>query len=440
MIPQLQREAPVAPPDSVAHWSLATRLAFRFLFAYFIFYIYPRPVGSLGSGVKYSNPVRDMWHAVVPWVGANILHISGNFTEVANGSGDQLYDYVQLVCIAMTAAIVTVIWSWMDRKRPNYTTLYQWLRLFMRMTVAVAMISYGANKLFRMQFPEPGLPRLVDTFGQSSPMGLLWSFMGMSRAYSFFGGVGEMLGGLLLLVPRFTVIGSLVTLGVMSNVLMLNLAYDVPRKIYSIHLVLCCLFLLLPDFWKLMDFFLLNRKVKLTSPISFFKDKQLNYGVVILQLLIGIAAIIVFSNQAYKDAVKAATYQKPPLHGIWTVEEFSIDDSLRPPLTTDNERWRRVIFDTPSWMTVQSMDDSLKNYYLQIDDDKKTFTLWDVDHPHWKGVLVFADPESDHMTMQGNLGARSLSVKLNRVNLSDPSKFLLTNRGFHWINPFVQNR
>jgi uncharacterized membrane protein YphA (DoxX/SURF4 family) len=42
-------------------------------------------------------------------------------------------------------------------------------------------------------------------------MGLLWAFMGMSHAYSFFGGVGEMLGGLLLLVPSFTALGSLVT-------------------------------------------------------------------------------------------------------------------------------------------------------------------------------------------------------------------------------------
>jgi uncharacterized membrane protein YphA (DoxX/SURF4 family) len=308
------------------------------------------------------------------------------------------------------------------------------------MIIAVAMISYGANKLFRMQFPEPGLSRLVDTYGQTSPMGLLWAFMGMSRAYSFFAGAGEMLGGLLLLVPSFTVIGSLVTLGVMSNVLMLNLAYDVPRKIYSIHLVLFCLFLLLPDMLSLLEYFLLNRTTKLTSPTSFFKDKQLNYGVVVLQLVIGVAAIIVCGNQAYKDANKAALHQNPPLLGIWTVDEFSIDESLRPPLTTDNERWRRVIFDKPSWITVQSMDDSLKDYYVQLDAGQKTLTIWDTEHPHWKGVLAFSDSQSDHMTLQGNLGERPVSVKLSRMNLSDPSKFLLTNRGFHWINPFVQNR
>ena len=278
MIPQLQRETPVPTAEEPADWSLATRIAFRYAFCYFLLYVYPRSVGSLGAYVKYNNPVRDMWHAVVPWVGANVLHLSGPFTELANGSGDQLYDWVLLFCIAIAAAVATVIWSVLDRKRTNYTTLYQWLRIVMRMVLAVAMISYGTNKLWRMQFAEISLARLVDTYGQSSPMGLLWAFMGASHAYSFFGGVGEMAGGLLLFIPQFTALGALITGAVMTNVLMLNLCYDVPRKIYSIHLILMCLFLLLPDMLRLADLFLFNRKVQLAPPQPLFKDKQMNRG------------------------------------------------------------------------------------------------------------------------------------------------------------------
>ena len=62
--------------------------------------------------------------------------------------------------------VATAIWSWIDRKRTDYDQLYEWLRLFVRMTLAVAMISYGANKLFRMQFPEPPLYRYVDYYGK----------------------------------------------------------------------------------------------------------------------------------------------------------------------------------------------------------------------------------------------------------------------------------
>lgn len=98
--------------------------------------------------------------------------------EVANGNGDQLYDYILLLCLAVVAAIATAIWSWVDRKRTNYGQLYQWLRLFARITL-VAMISYGANKLFREQFPNPpciALWTTVDVYGHVAGLqgGMRW--------------------------------------------------------------------------------------------------------------------------------------------------------------------------------------------------------------------------------------------------------------------------
>ena len=436
MIPQLQREAPLSAPEQTTSWRLSTRIAFRFIFAYFILYVYPRAVGSLGAFINYSNPLRTMWHAVVPWVGANLLHISGDITEVANGSGDQVYDYVLLLCIAMAAGLITIVWSVVDRKRTEYRVLYEWLRLFMRLTVAVAMISYGANKIFRMQFPEPYLAWLVGSYSQSSPMRLLWTFMGMSRGYSFFAGCAEMLGGLLLIVPRFTTLGSLVTLAVMGNVLMLNLFYDVPRKIYSIHLVLFALFLLIPDIRKLIDFFLLDRPAQLTSPPPLFNDKMLNSGVLLLQLVIGAGALIVCSNQAYHDAVKAATHLPPPLRGIWVVDEFLVDGQLRPPLLTDSDRWQRVIFDNADEINIQSMDGSLNLYLLQMTPGNPDFTFWPPNDPGWKAQFTLDTPRSDQMTLSGQLSGHHVNVTMHRMDMSDPTQFLLTNRGIHWINDF----
>ncbi len=125
-------------------------------------------------------------------------------------------------------------------------------------------------------------------------MGLLWTFMGMSRAYSTFAGIAEMAGGLLLIVPRFTTLGSLVTFGVMSNVLMLNFCYDVPRKIYSVHLVLMSLFLLLPDVRRLLDFFLRNRRTEPTPDVPLLKDPQLNrWALLFGQFGIGAVALVV---------------------------------------------------------------------------------------------------------------------------------------------------
>src|ERR1039458_10512050 len=68
----------------------------------------------------------------------------------------------------------------------------------------------------------------------------------------------------------------LLTFGVMSNVLMLNFCYDVPRKIYSTHLVLMALFLLLPDVRRLIDFFIRNRRTEPSPAIPLLKDEQLD--------------------------------------------------------------------------------------------------------------------------------------------------------------------
>ena len=90
-------------------------------------------------------------------------------------------------------------------------------------------------------------------------MGLLWTFMGASRAYTIFGGLGELTGGLLLLWRRTTTLGALVVIAVMTNVVMLNFSYDVPVKQYSVHLVLMALYLLLPEARRLANLLLLNR-------------------------------------------------------------------------------------------------------------------------------------------------------------------------------------
>lgn len=441
MIPQLQRETTVSAPEDTSSWSLATRIGFRFIFCYFILYVYPRSVGSLGAFVKYNNPLRDLWHVVVPWVGANVLHLAGPFTEIANGSGDQIYDYVLLFCIAMVAAVAAAIWSILDRKRTDYRVLYQWLRILVRMIVAVAMISYGLNKLYRMQFAEISYARLVDSYGRTSPMGLLWAFMGASHAYSFFAGVGETLGGVLLILPQFTVIGSLVTLAVMSNVLMLNLCYDVPRKIYSIHLILFCMFLLLPDMWQMAKFFVFKLPARLTSPTPLFKDNLLNKGVWLLQLVIGISALVVCGVQAHTDQVKNETFLPTPIRGIWTVEEFVMDNQVHPPLVTDTQRWQRVILDSPELLTIQSMDGDQQQYYLQLSPEKKRFTMYEFEAPHKNASFDFDNPDPDRMTLQGTtIDGHQITANMRRTDLSDPKQFLLINRGLHWVNAFPFRR
>src|SRR5206468_1346164 len=83
---------------------------------------------------------------------------------------------------------------------------------------AFGVLGYGISKVFFGQFPLPFPGRLVQRFGDASPMGLMWTFMGASPAYVFFAGAMETIGAGLLLFRRTTTLGALVLSGVMLNV------------------------------------------------------------------------------------------------------------------------------------------------------------------------------------------------------------------------------
>ncbi len=443
MIPQLQREATVTAPmeKDTPIWSLPTRIGFRFVFCYYLLYIAPGPVGSLGpyNPLTHPNLLIRILHQIVPWVGMNILHLKGNLAEIPNGSGDELYDYVLLLCLIVFAAIITAVWSLLDRKRPNYQHLHQWLRLLMRMTVGWGMLGYGVKKLLGAQFPPPNLAKLVQPIGQSTPLGMLWAFMGVSQPYSFFGGLGEALGGALIILPGLVTLGSIVSIAMMTNVLMLNVGYDVPRKILSFHLILMCLFLLIPDFKRLVNVFLLNRRADPVPEVPLFKDKLTNWAAMLLPIVFGVYVAFVAGRQSIFDAKDLTATLPPPIRGIWRVDELVVDGTPHPPLLTDATRWQNVIFDAPKVLTIQLMDGRQAKYAMELEEGQKTFVLHNENDPYWKATLALEYPQPDQMILQGDVGFHRVNAKLKRIDVSDPEMYPLMNRGFHWVNPNVNN-
>ena len=116
-------------------------------------------------------------------------------------------------------------------------------------------------------------------------MRLLWSFMGYSVPYNIFTGAVEMLGGILLFVPRLVTLGGLVAAAATANVFMLNMSYDVSVKLYSFHLLAMSVFVVASDQRRLSNFFLFNRKVEASVSPPLFRRPWLNRGALGLQVL-----------------------------------------------------------------------------------------------------------------------------------------------------------
>ncbi len=366
-----------------------------------------------------------------------MLHIPTPLPDSqVNGSGDTTYNYMIVLCQLIGAVVGTIVWSAIDFKRKHYDVLYKWFRLMLRLGLGSAMISYGAYKVVNSQFPAPGLFRMIETYGESSPMGLLWTFMGSSGEYSTFVGLAEMIAGCLLMFPKFTLLGALVGFAVTTNVFMLNMCYDVPVKIYSFHLLLTSILLIIPDFQRILDFFVRHLSVQLRTDPPLFTRNQLNNAANIIQVVYGLIVMVGSLDSSIGATRKYGTHSaKPPLYGIWMVDELKISGKEQP--LSDEHRWRYLVFDKGENLGVQRMDRTRAYYGLNWEKSQKSFNLVAGEKSTWKASFAVGHPEANKLSLTGDFNGYPTEMKLHKL---DDSAMLLTNRGFHWINEFPFNR
>jgi hypothetical protein len=412
-------------------WHPFVRTGFRFAFVYLLLYNLPFPLTAIPYVDKAAEWYNSLWSWIVPRVARAAFN--KEVATVFNGSGDRTFDYLLVACLLLIALVITVIWTVLDRKRLGYPTLYRWLNLYVRFSLGTTMIGYGAFKVISSQFVAPSLERLMQSYGDSSPMGLLWTFMGASEPYTMFVGFAEMIAGILLFPRKTSTLGALMSVGVLSNVVALNFSYDVPVKLYSMHLLAMAIFLLLPDARRLANFFILNRPAECVREQPLFRRTVWHRGALVLASLFVITVVGMSLYQSY-DQRQFLMSRRSPLYGIWEVEEFSLGQSTP---AASNQRWQRIIFDIPNRITVQTPADPHQRFSLQLDQDKRTLTLRKRDDPNWNTVLTYEQVSPEVMTLAGALNGSALTARLRR---SEERKFLLTDRGFHWINEAPFNR
>lgn len=424
-------------PGYLEKWNTAEKLLFRFCCLYFAIYIFFTPNNELPVINLMYEWLNNQLHVFIPWFAKTFLGHKDPITIFTNGSGDTTYDYMLWFFGIILTVVGTLIWSLLDRKRPNYNALYYWIRVLVRYYLFYTMISYGMFKVIKLQFPFPYLGRLVQPYGESSPMGLAWTYMGYSTSYNYFTGIAELLAGVLLIFRKTTTIGALVCFGVMTNVFMINIGYDVPVKLLSCNTILMCLFLLAKDGKRLIDFFVLNKPTLTVNMALPYTNKKLRYAMVALKWIF--IAFIMWINIA--ETIEAQKLYgekapKPPLYGIYYTEAFVRNQDTIPPLDTDTSRWERIIIQRENYAAIRLNNDTTRGYNFQIDTATKTATVF----PQWdtlnKGHFNYIK-DSMYLTLTGKMKNDSVQIRLKRF---DENQFRLVNRGFHWINEYPYNR
>jgi hypothetical protein len=264
--------------------NLLKRFALRFAIVYWVLYLLPGPfpgaIVPLGinwltvGAMKIAAVSESLRLSCGQWTAGKCFGLNEPLVP-KNGSGDTTGAYLEVLMIFVVALVLAAIWSLIDRRRQSMEGPRDLLRSLLRYSLALWMLSYGLAKvsLDGNQFPENGAWQLDKKWGDSSPMNVLWAFMGASRPYTIFAGLGEVTAALLLVWRRTAIVGAMVALGVMTNVMMMNFCYDVPVKIFSTHLVVMALMIICFDGGRLFNLFFANRPTLPADLNGIWKNK-----------------------------------------------------------------------------------------------------------------------------------------------------------------------
>jgi uncharacterized membrane protein YphA (DoxX/SURF4 family) len=415
---------------------------FRLCFVYFGIYILITqilttllviPKVDFGQ-LDYLWPVRE----IVTYAATHVFHVHYALVITGSGSGDKTFDWVEAFCLLALSIVVTAAWSVWDRNRPSYPDLYKWFHLVVRFALGSTMFAYGFSKLIPLQMSFPSLTRLVEPFGNFSPMGVLWYSIGASKSYEIFAGCAEIVGGVLVMIPRTRTLGALVCLADMIQIFMLNMTYDVPVKLFAFHLILLSVILLAPEFQRLTSVLLLNRATGPSTQAPLFRLRRTNDIAVAVQIVVVLYLVGINLYNARQEWLQyGGGAPRSALYGIWNVDWMSLDGQEKPPLVTDSDRWRRAIFQIPENMNFERMDETLTRFATAIDTTKNTLILSKYDDKNWKANFTFQRLSQDHLVLDGDMDGHKMRMELS---LLDRNKFLLVSRGFHWIQEYPLNR
>jgi hypothetical protein len=422
--------------NSLPLWSNAEMVVFRISFIYFFLLAVP-------LDWKYYKTVFS-----INWLD---LHY-GDFFKMAHyfpnffGGNSAL----NLIILLVIAVIGGLIWGQVDKEKKEYNALYYWIRVIVRYRLALGLIAYGLIKFFPLQSPLPSISNLNTQYGDFSDWKIFALSLGVVPGYQSFLGLVELMGGLLLLNRKTTLIGTLIIIPFTGNVFMSNLAYGGGEAVYSFYLILMALFLFAYDAPR---FYSLLALEKPTVPNRFhpiYPVKWQQYTRVGLKLFFIFFFVILFGFKT-KDGYHNDPYQYPKAPGlakaagIYNVAEFRINNQVLPYSPIDPVRWKDVVFEDWATLSIRSnkpvMIDSTnveeisendkdrayeflgsagRHYYsYKIDPTLQVLNLENRNkhYPEDKFQLHYTRPDSATIILSGiNSDRDSVFVRLEKIN------------------------
>jgi hypothetical protein len=432
---------PLPPPP---RWSLATRLAFRFAFCYLMIYALGCANATLWEVIPFHiGEHLDDWTSwpffhSAQWLGQHLFHLTGVGAKLhGTGSGDTILNWIAVGVMLTVAILATIIWSAVDYKTTAYPRLFFWFRLILRLTLGVAMLTYGLVKLFPLQMGPPSLAVLNEPLGNTSPMTMLWTLIGLNPIYEMVCGAMELMGGIFILFRRTALLGALLVAFLSTNIVLYNFCYDVPVKLYALHLLFMSIAVLAPDLPGLFNFFFLHRP---WTPTGGWTRPARRYGIR-LETAITVAVLLLAAlpeafglRGAYSHQL-ASQRHPAPLTGEW-----HLSSTTKPFLTGDGVPLSDIFFEPSGRAMIRSSDGVLWRGGAALDDKKHTLQLFVSGHVGDPPLYALTQPDATHLvlTPTGKQAKDNGTLALTRIPV--PTHYPLLDRGFHFVNEWGLER
>lgn len=191
--------------------------------------------------------------------------------------GDDFYNWLLIgqVAIAVLFAIGYSIYWHKKTKKGSFNSgiRHAWFRGILRYWLAFDIATYGFAKILKTQFAQ-SFHRDDSLVGSLNGFDLTWNYFAHSYALAVIIGLLQIIGSVLLLFRKTTLLGVSILLPILVNILLINVFYDIATGAFlnSVLFTLGLLYLLLLRWSDLKAVFFTNFSLLPTVGFSWFRN------------------------------------------------------------------------------------------------------------------------------------------------------------------------
>ncbi|NOT51830.1 MAG: hypothetical protein HOP10_11205 [Chitinophagaceae bacterium] len=356
---------------------------------------------------------------LIGFVSKNVFRTQLSDTHVYS---DTRAMYVLVLILFILSILVTAILSTLKAWRKHKDRVLKFIYLLVCYYLALQLLKYGADKIFKNQFYLPEPNTLYTPTGKVPRDLLYWSSMGTSHFYNVFLGAIEVIAALFLLIKRTRLIGLLVSLFIMLNVLAVNFGFDISVKLFSLLLIFYIIYLLEPYVKSLSQFFF----SKTPATVTQFVNKERLVKNRLLSTFLKWFATGIILLEAFYPFMRSGNFngdkaKRPYMHGAYEVQQFIAGaDTLQP----NKFPVKRFFIHKDNYMIFQGDNDEMVDYKLVYDTGKQQYVLVDY---NMKNEPIWLKYNAADSTLQ-------VSFRLNQLTgkALDWRKLPALQKEFHW--------